>query len=381
MATVTRDILIDKRPVSRLSTLTPLVPHVTEDTPLAIVDVAASHKHVEVKHSSPPKTRRERLMPDGINWPIMGWIAVLHLGALAAPFTFSWQGLVLVFALHWLTGGIGICLGYHRLFTHSSFSTYKPVRWLIAWIGGLAGEGGVIDWVSNHRKHHALSDQEGDPHSPHDGPWWSHMFWFARKLTPEIYNAHINRWVPDLLKDPVLRFLGHTFLLWHFVIGSVLFGAGYLAGGMYMGWSFLVWGLFVRLVLVLHSTWFVNSASHMWGYINYKTTDDSRNNWWVALITYGEGWHNNHHAYPRMANHGHKWWEFDMTFRTIRLMQRLGLAWDVVDYKRKPQSSPAGIESSSPARRSRQPEDGRTERASQLRKGRDAARVAPSHTL
>jgi fatty-acid desaturase len=342
MATVSSDILIDtKPPVSHLSTLAPMVSHPTDDTPLALVDVTASHKQVEAKHSSPPKTRRERLMPNGINWPIMGWIVVLHLGALAAPFTFSWQGLALVVVLHWLTGGIGICLGYHRLFTHSSFETYRPLRWLIAWIGGLAGEGGAIDWVSNHRKHHALSDQEGDPHSPHDGPWWSHMFWFARKLTPELYNAHVNRWVPDLLKDPVLRFLGQTFLLWHFVIGGVLFGAGYLVGGTYMGWSFLVWGLFVRLVLVLHSTWFVNSASHMWGYINYKTTDDSRNNWWVALITYGEGWHNNHHAYPRMANHGHKWWELDVTFWTIRLMQRLGLAWDVVDYKRKPQESRA----------------------------------------
>ena len=103
--------------------------------------------------------------------------------------------------------------------------------------------------------------------------------------------------------------------------------------------SFVVWGVFVRLVFVLHSTWFVNSASHMWGYRNYETTDDSRNNWWVALITYGEGWHNNHHAYPRMAPHGHKWWEIDVTFLTIRVMQAFGLAWDVVDYKRRGDSA------------------------------------------
>jgi stearoyl-CoA desaturase (delta-9 desaturase) len=112
-----------------------------------------------------------------------------------------------------------------------------------------------------------------------------------------------------------------------------------------MATSLVVWGVFVRLVFVLHSTWLVNSASHMWGYRNYETTDDSRNNWWVALLTYGEGWHNNHHAYPRMALHGHRWWELDLTFRTIRLMQRLGLAWDVVDYKR----GGAARESSTPA--------------------------------
>ena len=149
------------------------------------------------------------------------------------------------------------------------------------------------------------------------------------------FKTHINRWAPDLQKDAGLRFLSNTFLLWHFVLGGALFGAGYWLDGTAMGWSFVVWGMFVRLVIVLHSTWFVNSASHMWGYTNYETTDDSRNNWWVALLTWGEGWHNNHHAYPRMAVHGHKWWEIDVTFRTIRLMQGLGLAWDVVDYKKK----------------------------------------------
>ncbi|MGE3776706.1 MAG: fatty acid desaturase, partial [Pirellulaceae bacterium] len=107
------------------------------------------------------------------------------------------------------------------------------------------------------------------------------------------------------------------------------------SSGTYLAWSLVLWGMFVRLVFVLHSTWFVNSASHMWGYRNYETTDESRNNWWVALLTYGEGWHNNHHAYPRMANHGHRWWEIDLTFRTIRLMQKLGLAWGVVDYKHR----------------------------------------------
>ena len=261
-------------------------------------------------------------------------LAILHVGCLAAPFFFTWEAVVLTLVLHWITGGIGICLGFHRHLTHLSYSTYKPVRWLLAFIGGLAGEGSVIDWVANHRKHHAHSDQEGDPHSPHDGPWWSHMFWLGFWQGPEIHAKHINRWVPDLVKDPVLVRIGNLFLPSHFAFAAVVFAAGYAYAGWPMALSFLVWGVFVRLVFVLHSTWFVNSASHMWGYRNYETTDDSRNNWWVALITYGEGWHNNHHAHQRSAAHGHKWWEFDMTFMAIRLMQMCGLAWDVVDYKR-----------------------------------------------
>lgn len=273
--------------------------------------------------------------PDGINWPVVAWLTLVHVGALAAPFVFSWSGLVLALALHWLTGGIGVCLGYHRLFTHRSFTTSRPVRFLIAWLGGLSGEGSVIDWVANHRKHHALSDKEGDPHSPHDGAWWSHAFWLARAYRPEAYTAHVNHWAPDLVKDRDLVFLARTFLVWQFVFGGLLAGAGYLIGGPGLAWSWLVWGVFVRLVFVLHSTWFVNSASHMWGYKNYTTTDDSRNNWWVALVTYGEGWHNNHHAYPHMARHGHRWWEVDLTYLTILLLERLGLVWNVVNYKRR----------------------------------------------
>ena len=269
-----------------------------------------------------------------INWPVVFWIGVMHLGALVAPFFFSWQAVVLVFALHWLTGGIGICLGFHRLITHGSFQTWRPVKWLIAVIGGLAGEGSVIDWVSNHRKHHAHSDMADDPHSPRDGGWWSHIIWLFYTASPESHRKHTERWSPDLLKDPVMRSVGSWFLPSNIVMAAILGAIGYWLGGWYMTASFVTWGMFVRLCFVLHSTWFVNSASHMWGYRNYVTTDDSRNNWWVALVSYGEGWHNNHHAYPRMAPHGHRWWEFDMTFRTIRLMQLCGLAWDVVDYKR-----------------------------------------------
>jgi fatty-acid desaturase len=287
-------------------------------------------KHVS--HSSKTSAAESRSF---VNWPNVIWLVILHAGCLAAPFFLTWEGVVLTFALHWITGGIGICLGFHRHLTHLSFTTYRPVRWLLAFIGGLAGEGSVIDWVANHRKHHAHSDQEGDPHSPHDGPWWSHIFWLSVWPGAKAHEAHLKHWVPDLLKDPVLRWIGAMFLPSHFVAAAVLAAAGYAYSGWFMAASFVLWGLFVRLVFVLHSTWFVNSASHMWGYRNYETTDDSRNNWWVALLTYGEGWHNNHHAFPRMALHGRRWWEIDVTYTTIRLMKAVGLAWDVVDYERR----------------------------------------------
>jgi stearoyl-CoA desaturase (delta-9 desaturase) len=266
---------------------------------------------------------------------------VIHLGALAAPFVFSWQGVVALFVLHWMTGGLGVCLGYHRLLTHRSFKTYRPIRYLLAAIAGLAGEGTSLYWVSDHRKHHAHSDQVGDPHSPHDGPWWSHVFWTMAKKTRRDQQDHFRRWVPDLMQDPGLRFLHYMFLPLHFALGLTLMALGYWLGGWYMAWSLVVWGMFLRLTLVLHSTWFVNSASHMWGYRNYETTDDSRNNWWVALISYGEGWHNNHHAFPTLAAHGHRWWEVDVTYLTIRLMKALGLAWDVVERRSPEKETPA----------------------------------------
>ena len=286
------------------------------------------------KKSPERKPTGGRSWRNEVNWPVVGWLVLLHTGMLAAPFFFSWEAVALTFFLHWITGGLGICLGFHRLLTHWSFQTYKPIKWLFCLVGGLAGEGSVIDWVSNHRKHHAHSDQEGDPHSPHDGGLWSHIIWLAFMQKAKAHEEHVQRWSPDLLKDPVVRFIGAMFLPSQFAFAAIIGGLGYLYGGGYMAASFVFWGMFVRLVFVLHSTWFVNSASHMWGYKNYETTDDSRNNWWVALITYGEGWHNNHHAYPRMAPHGHKWWEIDTTFMAIRAMQAVGLAWDVVDYKR-----------------------------------------------
>jgi stearoyl-CoA desaturase (delta-9 desaturase) len=269
------------------------------------------------------------------NWPTVFWLSLLHAGLLATPWTFSWSAMLLVLVLGWITGGLGVSLGFHRLLTHRSLSVARPVKWALAMLGTLAGQGPVIEWVADHRKHHAFTDRPGDPHSPHDGPWWSHIFWLAWTVSAADREAHCWRWAPDLMKDPVLRWMDRLYLLWHFLLGGLLFAMGYWFGGSSLGWSFVVWGMFVRLVYVLHATFLVNSASHMWGYRNYATRDESRNLWWVALITYGEGWHNNHHAYPTAACNWHRWWEFDPTYLTIRLMRRLGLAWNVVESRQR----------------------------------------------
>jgi stearoyl-CoA desaturase (delta-9 desaturase) len=150
------------------------------------------------------------------------------------------------------------------------------------------------------------------------------------KRDPRELAGHVARWAPDLDRDPAMHFFHRTFLLWHVLLGLALLSAGWLLGGPSTGVSWLLWGMAVRMVIVFHVTWLVNSATHMWGYRNYATNDDSTNLWWVGLLAFGEGWHNNHHAHQRMAKHGHRWWEIDVTYWAILVMERLGLAWNVV---------------------------------------------------
>lgn len=278
---------------------------------------------------------------NGLEWYVVAWLGLIHLGALAAPWFFSWQGLAAFLALTWLTGPLGVCLGYHRLLTHNSFQTFRWVRRALATLGVLAGEGPPITWVSVHRQHHQHSDRPGDPHSPRDGAWWSHMVWlFPRPRQPQ-FQAMIERYGKDLLADPYMRFLDRTFLLWHLGLAAALGGLGWLLWGLAVAASMIVWGSLLRMVYVLHVTWLVNSASHMWGYRNFETKDDSRNLWWVGLLAFGEGWHNNHHAHPGRARHGgYRWWEIDLTYRTIWLMEILGLAWGVV----RPRARAAGAD-------------------------------------
>ncbi len=272
----------------------------------------------------------------GLDWPVVIWIGVIHLFAIAAPFFIRWQSLVVCAALILATGSVGVCMGYHRLLTHGSFKTYKPIRWLLAFLGGLSGEGSALAWVANHRKHHKYSDQEGDPHSPRHGKGWSHMLWFLPNWGHKNNTELLERYASDILKDRVMRFLHVMFLPTHVITGVGLFLLGYfgtfigLGGGWFDGLSMVFWGMGIRMVYVMHVTWFVNSATHIWGYRTYDTTDDSKNNWWVGFLAFGEGWHNNHHAYQRVASQGHKWWEIDTTYWLILLMEKTGLAWDVV---------------------------------------------------
>ena len=267
----------------------------------------------------------------GLEWPAVLWIGGLHLGALAAPLYFTWQGVVLALVMCWVTGCLGVTLGYHRLLTHSSFETFPWVRQFLAWCGTLAGEGPPIMWVANHRKHHRFSDQEADPHSPRHGRWWSHMLWMLPRHKTNDWSKLYARYAPDLLRERFMRFLNKSFLSWQLLVASTFFIGGWLIWDLPTGVSLLVYGMFVRLVYVMHVTWLINSATHIWGYRNYDTDDDSRNLWWVAMLTYGEGWHNNHHDQQRAARHGHRWWELDVTWLTIRVMRFVGLAWNVVE--------------------------------------------------
>ena len=260
-----------------------------------------------------PKSQRK------ISWIPAIFIVGVHLGALAAFFTFSWQALALCVVFHWITGGVGVTLCYHRLLTHRSFKTPKIIEYFLSFIGTLAGQGGPISWVVAHRLHHAYSDESTkDPHSPKDGFFWSHMIWCMTR-NPMLENEEVRQKIaPDLANDPIMRFLNNTHILSTFLLSGIF----YLWGG----WSFVVWGVLLRLVLVYHSTWLVNSAAHVWGYKTYASKDDSTNLWWVALITYGEGWHNNHHAFQTSAKHGLKWWEFDTTYWMIKTLEFFKLA-------------------------------------------------------
>lgn len=262
------------------------------------------------------------LMPFlGIHWVPTFFIVGAHVGALAGFFTFSWSALIVCLVLHWITGGLGITLTYHRLLTHRSFEVPKPVEYFLCVLASLACQGGPISWVAAHRIHHAKSDAEGDPHSPLQSFFWAHMGWcMSRNGVIDDY-ASYSKHAPDLAKDPVLVFLDKIHIVW-----TLLLAAGLYAWG---GWSFVVWGIFVRLVLVYHCTWLVNSAAHVWGYQTYDSKDQSRNLWWVALLTYGEGWHNNHHAFQHSARHGLKWWEFDSTYLMIQVMKVFRLARDI----------------------------------------------------
>ncbi len=267
---------------------------------------------------------------NNVDWVVSGYLFAVHAGCLAAPFFVTWQAVVTCLVLHWLTCSIGICLGYHRYLAHKSFKLTRPAEFAVLAAGAISGEGSPLTWAATHRLHHQKSDQEGDPHSPvRDGSLWSHIAWLFPRRSSADQQLLFRRYIPELASNGMLQFFERTYPMWLWGSGLALMGAGYLIGGWMSAIAFVVWGMCVRTTIAYHSTWFVNSATHLWGYRNYKTRDESRNLWWVAVLSYGEGWHNNHHAHPSVAPAGHKWWEVDMTWWAIRLLRATGLAYDV----------------------------------------------------
>jgi len=271
-----------------------------------------------------------------INWNTTIFMVIFHIGAIAALFTFSWTALFVALALWWVSGSLGIGIGFHRLLTHRGFKTPKFVEYFLTFCGTLALQGGPIYWITTHRLHHAFTDAPGDPHSPRDGAWWSHIGWMIRGTAQTHDEETRRRYAPDLMNDRFHSFLNKVWWVPIIILAILLLAFG--------GWTMLLWCVFLRVTMQFHFTWLVNSATHMWGSRRYETRDDSTNNWWVALLTFGEGWHNNHHAHPRAACHGVAWYEIDTNWWTIRTMKMLGLAKSIKLIK-----TPKQQESTTPA--------------------------------
>ena len=256
-----------------------------------------------------------------INWATSITMVIFHLGAIAALFMFTWKALFVTLFLWWVSGSLGIGMGYHRLLTHRGFKTPKFVEYFLTVCATLTLEVVPIHWIATHRIHHAHTDIPGDPHSPRDGTWWAHMGWILTGTAQQHDEATLRRYAPDLMKDPFHVWLSKWFFVPVIALGVILLVFG--------GWSVFFWGMFLRTTFGLHATWLVNSATHLWGTKRYQTEDDSTNNGLIALLTFGEGWHNNHHAHPRAARHGYTWYEIDMNWYGIRALQMLGLAHDI----------------------------------------------------
>jgi stearoyl-CoA desaturase (delta-9 desaturase) len=278
-----------------------------------------------------------------LDWFYVGGVAALHLLALLAllPWFFSWTGVLLVPLGMYVFGTIGVCVGFHRLLTHRSFSCPRWLERTFVLLGACCLMESPPYWVAVHRRHHQFADDDRDPHSPLKSFLWSHFGWYLVRIDPKSRVELLQRYAKDVMRDPLYAFLerNHNWVALVAISWFAFFAAGWgaaLALGASMeeslqfGASVLVWGVFVRSVEVFQATQCVNSITHLWGYRNYPTNDHSKNNFYVAMITTGEGWHNNHHADPRSARHGHLWWELDITWLTIRLLERAGLAWDVV---------------------------------------------------
>jgi stearoyl-CoA desaturase (delta-9 desaturase) len=273
-------------------------------------------------------------MTAAVVFPFLGFVTIV-----VWSWTVGWMGWLYLAMMigGWILTGLGITVGFHRLLTHRSFETYRWVRACWMAMGALAVQGSPLVWCAVHRKHHELSDQEGDPHSPHlhgSGLWnrvkgfvHSHLGWL---FAPHWLRTDQERYVPDLLKEPTLVSVDRLYYLWvpmSLAIPAVIGGLATLSWqGALLGF---LWGGLARIFVVHHITWSINSICHIFGSRDFEAHDESRNNLICGLLGHGEGWHNNHHAFPTSARHGLKWWQFDLSWLVIRAMQIVGLAWDV----------------------------------------------------
>jgi fatty-acid desaturase len=327
-------------------------------TPLEPSSVNASetqqeiHDRLKLAEQTAKKIKQDlgfgREYDDGrVNWITTSFMIVFHIGAIAALFFFSWKNLAAAVITYFFAINVGIGMTYHRLLTHRGYRVPKWLEFFLTACGTLALEGGPIFWVATHRVHHQNSDQDGDPHSPQEGTWWAHMGWIITGRALHSETALLGRYVPDLTRDKGQVWLSKYHWLPLTLVGLLQVGIGaavapeghLIIGGLGM----MLWGTFLRTTLGLHATWLVNSATHLWGSRRFETRDDSRNSWWVAILTGGEGWHNNHHAHPVSARHGLAWYEVDINYYGIWLMEKLGLAKKVQIAKFDPlDPKPAG---------------------------------------
>ena len=264
---------------------------------------------------------------------IVPFVAVLAAIPLLWNELIGWTDVAIMVGIY-LASAFGVTIGFHRLLTHRAFETYRPIKYLFAILGSMAVQGPVIGWVADHRKHHAHTDEEGDPHSPHVGEgsglrglYHAHVGW----LFEENGTADTKRYAPDLLEDAGMRFVSRHFLWWVLLGLAIPFGLGYAIGGtLTAALLALFWGGLVRVFFVHHITWSINSICHFFGSRRFQTDDRSTNVAWLAVPSLGEAWHHNHHAFPRAAVQGLRWWEIDISGLTIRALEKLGLAWNVI---------------------------------------------------
>lgn len=311
---------------------------------------ATEHHERPVAHAA--ADHHETSVPLRVKLTNLGAVVVPILGLIAAivllwGVAFNWLYLALLVGMYLLTA-LGITVGYHRLFTHRSFKAKRPVELTLAALGSMAVEGPMIQWVATHRKHHQHSDQEGDPHSPHThggegvlailkGFWHSHVGWLLNTatFTPGEGGAvheseNLTKYARDLEQDASYRWFSRTFPLW-VIIGLLI--PTVIGGLVTMTWTGallgFIWGGLVRILLLHHVTWSINSVCHIWGTKPFRSHDESRNNAIFGVLALGEGWHNNHHAFPTSARHGLRWWEFDASYLIIRAMGKIGLVSDI----------------------------------------------------